>query len=52
MKVLYHCYDVISQVEQSFKSGVGIDSGLDEEHAINVINAIEGLLKLIKKYYL
>ena len=52
MKVLYHCYDVISQVEQSFKSGVGIDPGLDEEHAINVINAIEGLLKLIKKYYL
>ena len=52
MKALDHCYDVISQVEQSFKRGVGMDSELDEEHVISVINAIEGLLNLIKKYYL
>lgn len=52
MKALDHCYDVISQVEQSFKRGVGMDSGLDEEHTIGTINAIEGLLNIIKKYYL
>ena len=52
MKALDHCYDVISQVEQSFKRGVGMDSGLDEEHTISTINAIDGLLNIIKKYYL
>lgn len=52
MKALDHCYDVISQVEQSFKRGVGMDSGLDEEHVISTIHAIEGLLNIIKKYYL
>lgn len=52
MKALDHCYDVISQVEQSFKRGIGMDSGLDEEHAISTIRAIEGLLNIIKKYYL
>lgn len=52
IKALDHCYDVISQVEQSFKRGFGMDSGLDEKHAISTIYAIEGLLNIIKKYYL
>lgn len=52
MKALDYCYDVISQVEQSFKRGIGMDSGLDEEHVVSTIRAIEGLLNIIKKYYL